>query len=80
MAQRLNGPDLKKLLEKKVAVKLNKNRTVIGVLRGFDQFLNISLDKTFDPVTKQNMGLIMVRGNSIELIETLEVTQQQQEK
>lgn len=78
MGSRLNGPDLKKLLDKKVSVKLNKNRTVIGILRGFDPFMNLSLDKSFDPTTKQNMGLIMIRGNSVELLESLEVVQQQE--
>ena len=32
------------------AVKLNGNRTVTGVLRGFDQFMNLVLDETFEEV------------------------------
>ncbi len=31
-----------------VAVKLNANRNVIGVLRGFDQFMNLVLDNTLE--------------------------------
>lgn len=33
------GPDLRKLMDKRVAAKLNGNRRVNGVLRGFDQFM-----------------------------------------
>ena len=32
------------------AVKLNGNRTVTGVLRGFDQFMNLVLDETVEQV------------------------------
>ncbi len=31
-----------------IAVKLNANRNVIGVLRGFDQFMNLVLDNTLE--------------------------------
>jgi small nuclear ribonucleoprotein (snRNP)-like protein len=36
------------LFELMVAVKLNANRNVIGVLRGFDQFMNLVLDNTLE--------------------------------
>ena len=31
------GPDLKKYMDKRLAIKLNANRNVVGILRGFDQ-------------------------------------------
>eukprot|EP01052_Picozoa_sp_SAG31_P022561 SAG31_NODE_1799_length_7241_cov_11.407029_6_plen_55_part_00 len=34
-----SGPDLRKYMEKKLSIKLNGNRNVTGVLRGFDQFM-----------------------------------------
>lgn len=43
-------------------VKLNANRHVVGVLRGFDQFLNIVLDSATDEKTKQELGMV-VRGD-----------------
>merc|ERR1711998_336906 len=43
------GPDLRKYMDKKLAIKLNGNRHVTGTLRGFDQFLNIVLDNTHFP-------------------------------
>ena len=54
------------------AVKLNGNRKVTGTLRGFDQFLNIVLDEAVDLATKESMGMIVVRGNSVLLLEPLE--------
>jgi len=53
-------------------VKLNGNRKVTGTLRGFDQFLNIVLDEAVDLATKESMGTIVVRGNSVLLLEPLE--------
>ncbi len=44
-----------------IAVKLNANRHVVGVLRGFDQFMNIVLDSTTDEKAKQDIGMV-VRG------------------
>jgi small nuclear ribonucleoprotein G len=54
------------------AVKLNANRHVTGVLRGFDQFLNIVLDGTVDEKSNQEIGMVVVRGASIVTIEALE--------
>lgn len=54
------------------AVKLNANRHVTGVLRGFDQFMNLVLDSTVDEKGKVELGMVMVRGNSIITIEALE--------
>ena len=34
-------PELRKYMDKNVIVKLNANRSVTGVLRGFDTFMNI---------------------------------------
>lgn len=54
------------------AVKLNANRQVSGVLRGFDQFMNIVLDNTVDEKGNVDLGMVVVRGNSIITIEALE--------
>ncbi|KAJ1473200.1 LSM domain-containing protein [Baffinella frigidus] len=66
------GPDLKKYMDKKVTLKLNANRTVSGVLRGFDQFMNVVLDHTQEHVNqleKKEIGMCVVRGNSISMME-----------
>ena len=54
------------------AVALNANRHVTGTLRGFDQFMNLVLDNTVDTKAKQDIGMVVIRGNSIITIEALE--------
>jgi len=69
------GPDLKKYMDKRLQIKLNGNRTVQGVLRGFDQFMNLVLDETVEVVStsEQNkVGMVVIRGNSVVMIEALE--------
>lgn len=41
------------------AVKLNANRHVTGVLRGFDQFMNLVLDNTVDEKLKLDIGMVV---------------------
>ena len=57
------------------AVKLNANRNVIGVLRGFDPFMNLVLDQAVEEVSdkeRHGIGSVVIRGNSIIMIEALE--------
>lgn len=54
------------------AVKLNANRQVTGVLRGFDQFMNLVLDNAVDEKGKVELGMVVIRGNSIITITALE--------
>ncbi|XP_043694840.1 probable small nuclear ribonucleoprotein G [Telopea speciosissima] len=67
-------PDLKKYMDKKLQIKLNANRIVIGTLRGFDQFMNLVIDNTVDVngSEKNEIGMVVIRGNSVVMIETLE--------
>nr|WJH19437.1 SNRPG [Euglena gracilis] len=61
-------PDLKRYMDKKVDLKLNGNRAVSGVLRGFDQFMNIVLDETVEQGAegeKNELGMVVIRGNSV---------------
>lgn len=53
-------------------MKLNGNRKVTGTLRGFDQFLNLVLDDAVDGQTKESMGMVVLRGCSVLLLEPLE--------
>ncbi len=41
------------------SVTLNSNRQVSGVLRGFDQFMNIVLDATVDEKMKTDIGMVV---------------------
>ncbi|CDS41046.1 Small nuclear ribonucleoprotein G [Echinococcus granulosus] len=68
-------PDLKKYLDKRVRLKLNGNREVVGVLRGFDPFMNMVLDDCQE-ISKSgqqiNIDTVVVRGNSVNIVEVLE--------
>lgn len=59
-------------LDKQVTLSLNKNRKVTGTLRGYDQFMNIVLGEAVEEVSvaggskaENNIGMVVVRGNSI---------------
>lgn len=56
------------------AVKLNANRLVIGTLRGFDQFMNLVVDNTVEVNgnEKTDIGMVVIRGNSVVTVEALE--------
>ncbi|RLN38644.1 hypothetical protein C2845_PM01G17780 [Panicum miliaceum] len=67
-------PDLKKYMDKKLQIKLNANRVVVGTLRGFDQFMNLVVDNTVEVNgnDKTDIGMVVIRGNSVVMIEALE--------
>jgi len=71
-AMKTQPPELKRFMDKKLSVSLNANRHVTGVLRGFDQFMNIVLDNAVDEKAKTDIGMVVVRGNSIVTIEALD--------
>jgi small nuclear ribonucleoprotein (snRNP)-like protein len=41
------------------AVKLNARRQVSGIMRGFDQFMNIVLDKAVDDKDGSELGMVV---------------------
>lgn len=62
-------------MDKKMTLKLNAGRQVTGILRGFDPFMNVVLDETTESCkdgTKNNIGMVVIRGNSIVMVETLD--------
>ncbi|KAI1619015.1 Serine/threonine-protein kinase smg1 [Elasticomyces elasticus] len=68
-------PELKKYMEKRLFVQLNGNRKVIGILRGYDVFLNIVLDEAVEEKPggeRQRLGMVVIRGNSVVMLEALE--------
>lgn len=67
-------------MDKVLAVKLNGNRKVTGVLRGFDAFLNIVLDDAKEEVASgesNKIGQIVIRGNSVVQFECLGLVDRQ---
>jgi len=69
------GADLRKFMEKRLDLRLNGNRKVVGVLRGYDQFMNMVLDNAIEvvsPTEKNEIGMIVLRGNSVVMWECLD--------
>ncbi|KAG8483844.1 hypothetical protein CXB51_022598 [Gossypium anomalum] len=61
-------------MDKKLQIKLNANRMVVGTLRGFDQFMNLVVDNTVEVNgnEKTDIGMVVIRGNSVVTVEALE--------
>lgn len=75
MVVRGGGPDLKRYMDKRLSLKLNGNRMVRGVLRGYDQFMNIVLDEAVevpDKAQEKQIGMVVIRGNSVIRFEVLD--------
>lgn len=55
--------NLKAYLDKVISVKLNGNRRVEGVLRGYDQLMNIVLEDAYEVIDendKHEMGKVVI--------------------
>ncbi|XP_061171619.1 small nuclear ribonucleoprotein G-like [Saccostrea echinata] len=68
-------PELKKYMEKKINLKLNGGRQITGILRGYDPFMNLVVDECIEETKlgeKNQIGMVVVRGNSIILLEALD--------
>merc|ERR1711935_435151 len=68
-------PELKKFMDKKLSIKVNGGRKVEGILRGFDPFMNLVVDDAIEyrkDSSSHPMGMCVIRGNSVLMIEALE--------
>lgn len=62
-------------MDKRIFLQLNGSRKVTGVLRGYDVFLNIVLDDAVEEKKsgeKESIGQVIIRGNSVVMLESLE--------
>jgi small nuclear ribonucleoprotein G len=68
------GPDLRKYLNLRVDLKMNGNRRVSGVLRGYDIFMNLVLESASEQMatSKRDLGTVFIRGNTIQMWECLD--------
>ncbi|XP_070812474.1 small nuclear ribonucleoprotein G [Pituophis catenifer annectens] len=67
--------ELKKFMDKKLSLKLNGGRHVQGILRGFDPFMNLVINECVEMASGRqhnNIGMMIIRGNSIIILEALE--------
>jgi len=62
-------------MDKNMIIKLNGNRKISGILRGYDQFMNLVIDNTVEEVSpseRNEIGMVVIRGNSVVMMEPLE--------
>lgn len=51
-----------RFMDKKLSLKLNGGRQVVGILRGFDPFMNMVVDETIEECrdgSKNNIGMVV---------------------
>jgi len=66
---------MKKFIGKKLFVHLQSGKKISGTLRGYDLFLNLVIDdaqEETNPSQSYPIGVIVVRGNGITSMESLE--------
>lgn len=52
----------RRFMDKRMSLKLNGGRTVSGILRGFDPFMNVVIDETVEECkdgTKNDIGMVV---------------------
>ncbi|MCD6537165.1 RNA-binding protein [Candidatus Bathyarchaeota archaeon] len=62
---------LEESLGKIVLIKLRGGKSIRGLLKGYDQHLNLVLDKAEDVTDSENvkeLGLIIVRGDNVVMV------------
>jgi small nuclear ribonucleoprotein G len=67
--------DLSKFMDKRLDIRLNCNRHVAGIMKGYDAFMNLVLDNAIEIISKtqkKDLGIIVIRGSSVELWECLD--------
>ncbi|KAL4909708.1 hypothetical protein BDW74DRAFT_42669 [Aspergillus multicolor] len=75
--------DLNKYMDKEVRVKFNGGREVSGILKGYDQLMNLVLDDVKESMrddegneSTRSLGLIVARGTLIVLISPADGSEQ----
>ena len=81
------GADLRKFMDLRVDLRLNSDRRVAGIMKGYDQYMNIVLDEAIEIAPQgagdnkdaekqnRNLGMIVIRGASVQLWENLDKVQ-----
>ena len=69
-------------MDLRVDLRLNGERRVAGIMKGYDQFMNVVLDEAIEikqkgtaQAEKRTLGTIVIRGSSIVLWENIDKVQ-----
>jgi small nuclear ribonucleoprotein G len=57
-------------MDKHVQIQLNAKRTISGVIRGYDAFMNLVVEEAHELYgqqlqERQPIGMVVIRGNSV---------------
>ncbi len=68
------GPNLGFFVKKKISIFLGSGVVLQGILIGFDQFMNLVVEKTIIPAlqNEKHLGTTIVRGSEIFALELFE--------
>ena len=80
------GADLRKFMDLRVDLRMNGDRRIAGIMKGYDQYMNIVLDEAIEIAKpgqtgkeaaeqNRNLGMIVIRGASVQLWENLDKVQ-----
>jgi small nuclear ribonucleoprotein len=65
---------LEKSINKKISLLLKDNRTLVGKLTGFDEYMNMVLEETEETSSDnqvRRLGTVILRGNNVVSISPL---------
>ncbi|KAL7274866.1 U6 snRNP-associated protein Lsm7 [Rhizina undulata] len=75
--------DLSKFMDKAITVKFNGGREVVGILKGYDQLMNLVLDDVRENLRDEEgneqtreLGLVVARGPMLTLISPIDGSEQ----
>ena len=80
------GADLRKFMDLRVDLRMNGNRRIAGIMKGYDQYMNIVLDEaieiskdkgqgTGEKSQNRSLGMIVIRGASVQFWENIDKVQ-----
>ena len=80
------GADLRKFMDLRVDLRMNGDRRIAGIMKGYDQYMNIVLDEAIeisktkgqvagDKNQNRSLGMIVIRGASVQFWENIDKVQ-----
>ena len=77
---------MRKFMDLRVDLRMNGDRRIAGIMKGYDQYMNIVLDEAIEIAktpggkdapaeSNRNLGMIVIRGASVQLWENLDKVQ-----
>ena len=64
---------LEKSIDKRISLLLKDNRILEGLLKGYDDYMNMVLEETEErtPDQERRLGTVVLRGNNVVSITTM---------